>query len=116
MTENTAAKTLRSPLAAVRHEPAPTGQAAIETRPHPAQRGREANATARVVFRCAAILHDSIKAIAARNGVNMSEAIRLMLTAYVGNDGGRSSDLVRLSKSLRPLSRARGTSPRKTLP
>jgi Ribbon-helix-helix protein, copG family len=82
------------------------------------KRRREASATARIVFRCDRSLHGSIESIAARNGVNLSEAIRLMLAAYVGNDGGRSSDLTRLAKSLRPLSRVGGTTlrPRKALP
>jgi Ribbon-helix-helix protein, copG family len=82
------------------------------------QRAPVGRATAHVMFRCDPSLHDSIKAIAARNGVSMSEAVRLMLTAYVGNDGGRSSDVARLSKSLRPLSGVRGTTlrPRKALP
>jgi Ribbon-helix-helix protein, copG family len=78
----------------------------------------QGRATARVVFRCEATLYDSIKAVAARNGVNVSEAVRLMLAAYVGDDGGRSSDVARLAKSLRPLSRVGGTTlrPRKAFP
>jgi hypothetical protein len=82
------------------------------------QRRREAIATARIVFRCEAGLHDSIEAIAARNAVSLSEAVRLMLTTYLGNDGGRSSDLTRLAKSLRRPSHAKDITlrPRKAFP
>lgn len=89
-----------------------------KSRQHPAQRRREAIATARIVFRCEATLYDSIKAVADRNRLSMSVTVRMMIAIYLGNDGGRSSDVARLSKSLRPLSRVRGTTlrPRKTRP
>jgi hypothetical protein len=85
------------------------GQYAAVTRQHPALRRREAIATARIVFRCKATLYDSIKAVADRNRLSMSESVRMMITTYLGNDGGRSRDLTRLAKSLRPLSRIGGT-------
>jgi hypothetical protein len=82
------------------------------------QRAPQGCATARIVFRCEATLYDSINAVADRNRLSMSETVRIMLAAYLGNDGGRSSDVARLSKSLRPLARVRGTTlrPRKALP
>ena len=109
---------VRSPVAALRHDLMPTGQIAAVTRQHPALPRREAIATARIVFRCEATLYDSIKAVADRNRLSMSEAVRMMIATYLGNDGGRSSDLTRLAKSLRPLSRVGGTTlrPRKAFP
>jgi hypothetical protein len=88
------------------------------TRQYPALRRREAIGTARIVFRCEATLYDSIKAVADRNRLSMSETIRMMITTHLGNDGGRSSDLTRLAKSLRPLSRVGDTTlrPRKAFP
>jgi hypothetical protein len=82
------------------------------------QRTPQGRATARIVFRCEATLYDSIKAVADRNRLSMSETVRMMIATYLGNDGGRSSDLTRLAKSLRPLSRVRGITirSRKALP
>jgi hypothetical protein len=82
------------------------------------QRAPQGRATARIVFRCEATLYDSIKAGADRSRLNMSETVRMMIATYLGNDGGRSSDVGRLSKSLRPLSRVRDITlrPRKALP
>ena len=82
------------------------------------QRTPQGRPTARIVFRCEATLYDSIKAAADRNRLSMSATVRMMIATYLGNDGGRSSDVARLSKSLRPLSRVRGTTlrPRKTCP
>jgi hypothetical protein len=87
-------------------------------RPRAPQRRREGIATARIVFRCEATLYDSIKAVADRNRLSMSAIVRRMIATYLGDDGGRSSDVARLSKSLRPLARVRGITfrSRKALP
>jgi len=107
MIGDTTATILRSPLAALRHDPMPTGQIATETRQHPGQRRCEAIATARIVFRCEATVYDSIKAVADRNRLSMSETVRMMIDTYLGNDGGRSSDVARLAISPRRPSHSR---------
>jgi hypothetical protein len=63
--------------------------------------------TAIIMFRAETTLRDSIEAIAKRNQLSISEAIRVMLTVYIGNDDGRASDMERLLKSLRPRSRSK---------
>jgi hypothetical protein len=111
MIDYTATKAQGGPPAALRVSNKPEGAKGRHRTP-------QGRATAHVAFRCDLSLYGSIEVIATRNRISMSEAVRMMITIYLGNDGGRSSDVKRLAKSLRPLSRVRGTTfrSRKALP
>lgn len=102
MIDYTATKAQGGPPAALRVGDKPEGAKGRHRTPM----GR---ATAHVAFRCDPSLYGSIEVLATRNRISMSEAVRMMIATYLGNDGGRSSDVARLAKSLWPLSRVRCT-------
>jgi hypothetical protein len=88
MIDYTATKAQGGPPAALRVSDKPEGATGRQRTP-------QGRATARIVFRCEATVYDSIKAVADRNRLNLSDAVRTMLITYLGNDGGRSSDVAR---------------------